>query len=114
MVIKLSDGFDLILGDNWLNKHRTHIDYDSKACILHKGNKKITIQSVITSKKKSMPQGNMLSTVQFKRAVNKGCTPLLIHLKNVDNKESSSRLEDNLIRFLVKEYEDTFQPICKP
>jgi hypothetical protein len=36
LVTKLTDGFDLILGDNWLNKHTTHIDYDSKACILKK------------------------------------------------------------------------------
>jgi hypothetical protein len=111
LVIKLSDGFDLILGDNWLNKHRTHIDYDSKACILHKGNKKITSQSMVTSKRKSMPQDNMLSTLQFKRAVKKGCTPILICLKDVQNKEPSSRLENNLIESLVKKYEDIFQPI---
>ena len=111
MVIKLSDGFDLILEDNWLNKHRAHIDYDSKVCILHKGIKKITIQSVITSKKKSMPQDNMPSSLQFKRAVKKGCTPLLIHLKDVQNKEPSSRLGNNLIGSLVKEYEDIVQPI---
>ena len=75
LVLKLSDGFDLILRDNWLNKHRAHIDYDFKACILHKGNKKITIQSVVTSKKKPMPQGNILLILQFKRTIKKGCTP---------------------------------------
>jgi hypothetical protein len=111
LVIKLSDGFDLILGDNWLNKHKAHINYDSKACILHKGNKKITIQSVVTNKKKFMSQDNMLSALQFKRAVKKGCTPLLIHLKDVQNKEPSSRLGNNLIGSLVKEYEDIVQPI---
>ena len=111
LVIKSSDGFDLILRDNWLNKHRAHIDCYSKACILHKGNKKIIIQSVITSKKKPMPQGNILSALQFKRAVKKGCTTLLIHLKNVQNKESTSTLENNLVGSLVKEYEDIFQSI---
>ena len=109
--IKLSDGFELILGDIWLNKDRAHIDYDSKACILHKGNKKITIHNVITSKKKAMSQGNMLSTLQFKRAIKKGYTPSLIHLKKLHNKESSSRLENNLVGCLVKEYENIFQPI---
>ena len=71
LVIKLSNGFDLILGENWLNKHRAHVDYDAKACILHKGNKKIIIQSVVTSKKKSMPQDNILLALQIKRAVKK-------------------------------------------
>ena len=111
LVIKISDGFDLILKDNWLNKYKTHIDYDFKACILHKSNKKIRIQSVVTSKKKSMPQDNMLSTLQIKIAIKKGRTPLLIHLKEVQNKEPSSRLENNLIRSFVKEYEYIFQPI---
>ena len=27
LIIKLNDGFDLILGDNWFNKHRAHINY---------------------------------------------------------------------------------------
>ena len=58
-----------------------------------------------------MPQDNILSALQFKRAVKKGCTPLLIYLKDVQNKEPSSRLENNLIGSLVKEYEDIFQPI---
>ena len=94
-----------------MNKYRTHIDYESIACILHKANKKITIQSVITSKKKYMPQDNILLALQFKRAVKKGCTLVLIHLKDVENEEPSSRLENNLIGSLVKEYEDIFQPI---
>ena len=88
MVIKLSDGFDLILGDNWLNKHRPLINYDSNACTLHKGNKKIIVQSVVTSKKKFKPQGKILLGLQFKKAIKKGCTPLLIHLKNVHDKKT--------------------------
>jgi hypothetical protein len=36
--------------------------------------------------------------LQFKRAVKKGCTPLLIHLKDVQNKEPSSRLKNDLYR----------------
>jgi hypothetical protein len=35
---KVSDGFNLILENNWLNKLRAHIDYDFKACILYKRN----------------------------------------------------------------------------
>ena len=88
LVIKLSDGFDLILVHDWLNKHRADINYVSKACILHKDNKKITIQSVVTSMRKSMPQGNILLALQFKRT-KKGCIPSPVHLKMVQNKESS-------------------------
>lgn len=120
LVTKLSDGFDLILGDNWLNKHRAYIDYDSKACILHKGNKKITISSVNTSKKKFKPQDKILSALQFKRVVKKGCQPLLIHLKKIESGEPlenspmesvSLKVEESFVGPLVKEYEDIFQPI---
>ena len=58
-----------------------------------------------------MPQDNMLSTLQFKRVVKKGRIPKLVHLKNVQNKEPSSRLKNNLVGSLVKEHEDTIQPI---
>ena len=47
------------------------------------------IQTVVTNKKKSMPQDNMLSTLQFKRAIKKDSTHFLIHLKDVHNEESS-------------------------
>lgn len=43
--------------------------------------------------------------------MNKGCTPILIHLKNAHNKDASSRLENNLVGSLVKDYEDIFQAI---
>jgi hypothetical protein len=65
-----------------VEKHRTHIDYDSKACILRKGIKKFTIQSVVTSVKKSVFQ-KAFSTLQFKKAIQKDCQPLLVHLKKV-------------------------------
>ena len=38
VVTKLCDGTDLILGDDWLNKYKAHVDYESKTCVLQKGN----------------------------------------------------------------------------
>ena len=132
LVTKLNDGFDLILGDEWLEKHKAHIDYESKACVLHKGNKTITIQSIITSKK-VFTQDKILSMLQFNRVVKKGCQPLLVQLKKVTNDgpledppikrrkvtdddpftllTSNFRLEDSLVGPLIKEYDDIFQAI---
>ena len=129
LVTKLSDGFDLVLGDEWLEKHKAHIDYEFKAFGLHKGNKKITIQSVITNKK-VFTQDKILSVLQFNRAVKKGCQPLLVQLKKVtddgpsrdpsmerrkviDDDPSTTwisnfRLEDSLVEPLIKEYDDIF------
>ena len=65
-----------------MEKHKAHIDYESKACVLYKGNKKITIQSVITSKK-VFTQDKILSALQFNKAIKKGFQPLLVQLKKV-------------------------------
>ena len=39
-VTKLSHGFDFIMKNEWLKKHKAHINYDSKTCVLHKSKKK--------------------------------------------------------------------------
>ena len=78
----------MILEDEWLKKHQALIDYESKACVLHKGNKKITIQSVITNKK-VFTQDKILSVLQFNRAVKKVCQPLVVQLKKVTNHGTS-------------------------
>jgi hypothetical protein len=72
LVTKLHNGFDLILGDDWLSKNKVHLDYESKTCILYKGNKKVTIHNVIASEKKVIPSKKFLLALQFKRAVRKG------------------------------------------
>jgi hypothetical protein len=124
LVTKLSDGFNLILGNNWLNKHRAHIDFTLKACKLRKCNKKITIR-MNTSKRKFKLQDKIFFALQFKRAIKKGCQPLLVHLKKIKSGESlekfpmesiSLRMEDSFVNLLIKEYEDNFQPIspCLP
>jgi hypothetical protein len=33
LVTKLNDGIDLIFGDNWWNKYKAHVDYESKPII---------------------------------------------------------------------------------
>ena len=37
---KLSDGTNLILGDEWLNKYKAHVDCESKTCVIHMGKQK--------------------------------------------------------------------------
>ena len=40
---KLSDGVDLILGDNWLVQHKARLDFESKCCVFYKGRRKMTM-----------------------------------------------------------------------
>ena len=88
LVIKLSDGFDLILVHNWLNKHRANINYVSKACILHKDNKK-NYNSKCGNKHEEV-HASRQHIISFAIQENKkGCIPSPVHLKMVQNKESS-------------------------
>lgn len=40
LIIKLSEAIYLILGDDWLLKHKAHVDLETKASILQSGKKK--------------------------------------------------------------------------
>ena len=42
---KLSDGTNLIFGDDWLNKYKAHVDYKFKTCVIQKGKQKISLQT---------------------------------------------------------------------
>jgi hypothetical protein len=63
LVTKLHDGFGLILGDDRLSKNKVHLNYESKSCILYKGNKKVTICNVIASEKNFITSKKILSAL---------------------------------------------------
>ena len=43
LVAKLSDGVDLILGNDWLVQHKAYMDFESKCCMFYKGRCKIKV-----------------------------------------------------------------------
>ena len=43
LVAELSDGVNLILGNDWLVQHKAHLDFKSKCCVFYKGRCKITV-----------------------------------------------------------------------
>ena len=45
VVTKLSDDTYFILGDDWLNKYKAHVDYESKIYVIQKGKRKISLQA---------------------------------------------------------------------
>ena len=101
LIIKLSDGFDMISEDNWLSKHKAHIDYDSKTCILHKGNKTI-YNSKCGNKQEECLKATCYQSCNKRKQIKRLYT-LLIYLRNAQKKESSSRLRINLVGSLMKE-----------
>jgi hypothetical protein len=92
MVTKLRDGIDLILGDDWLNKYKAHVNYDSKKCVIQNGKQKISLQANHFTHWAPKSSTKCLLAMQFKRAARKGAMTILFHVIKVDDEETSSQL----------------------
>ena len=112
VVTKLCDGTDLILGDDWLNKYKAHVDYESKTCVLQKGKRKISLQANPLTHWAPKSSTKCLSAMQFKRAVRKGAMPILFQLTKVDDEETSSQLVDTgCLTAVLEKFKDVFEPL---
>jgi hypothetical protein len=112
LVTKLSDGIDLILGDDWLNKYKAHVDYESKTCVIQKGKRKISLQANPLTHWAPKSSTKCLSAMQFKRVVRKGAMPILFQLTKVDDEETSSQLVNTgCLAALLEKFEDVFEPL---
>ena len=61
--------FDLILGIDWLSKHRAIIDCDKKTVVLRCSNQsEVIVHGVIFG-----PMSNVISAMQARRLLRKGC-----------------------------------------
>jgi hypothetical protein len=112
LVTKLGDGIDLIFGDDWLNKYKAHVDYESKTCVIQKGKRKISLQANPLTHWAPKSSTKCLSAMQFKRVVRKGAMPILFQLTKVDDEEISSQLVDTgCLAALLEKFEDVFEPL---
>ena len=65
--------FDLILGMDWLSKHRAIIDCDKKTIVLRCfDNSEVIVHGV-----RSGPMSNVISAMQARRLLRKGCEAFL-------------------------------------
>ena len=65
--------FDLILGMDWLSKHRAIIDCGQKTVVLRcYDQSKVIVQGI-----RSNPMSNVISAMQTKRLIRKGCETFL-------------------------------------
>ena len=102
----------LIFGDDWLNKYKAHMDYESKTCVIQKGKQKNSLQAKSLTHWAPKSSTKCLSTMQFKRAVRKGAMPILFQLTKVDDEETSSQLVDTWrLATLLEKFKDVFEPL---
>ena len=91
--------FDLILGMDWLSKHRAIIDCDKKTVVLRCSDK----SEVIVHGVRSGPMSNVVSTIQARRLLRKGCEAFLALV--LDFKRGKIELENIMV---VKDFSDVF------
>ena len=104
MITKLSDNTNLILGDDSLNKYKTHVDYEFRTYVIQKGKQKLSLQANLLTHWAPKALTKCLSAMLFRRAIRKGAMPILFQLTKVDDEETSSQLVDTwwLAAFLEK------------
>ena len=91
--------FDLILGMDWLSKHRAIIDCDKKTVVLRFSNQ----SEVIVHGVRSGLMSNVISAMQARRLLRKGCEAFLVLV--LDSKRCQIELENILV---VKDFLDVF------
>ena len=92
--------YNLVLGDNWLREKRSYIDYRTESIVIHQGKKRYTINP----KRVLDPQGReerktmsntiapMLTAMQTKRALGKGCELCVILVTKEDPELNAVKL----------------------
>ena len=91
--------FDLTLGMDWLSKHRAIIDCDKKTVVLRCFDQ----SEVIVHGVRSGPMSNVISAMQARRLLRKGCEAFLNLV--FDSKRCQIELENILV---VKDFSDVF------
>ena len=91
--------FDLIFGMDWLSKHRAIIDCDRKTAVLRCSYR----SEVIVHGVQSGPMSNVISVMQARRLLRKGCEAFLALV--LDSKRGQTELENILV---VKYFPDVF------
>ena len=91
--------FDLILGMDWLSKHWALIDYDKKTIVFSYSDQSEMIVHGVCS----VPMSNVISTMQARRFMRKGCEAFLALV--LDSKRGQIELENILV---VREFSNVF------
>ena len=83
--------FDLIMGMDWLSKHRAVVDYDQKTIVLRCSNQ----SEVIVHGIRSSAMSNVISAIQDRKLMRKGCETFLALI--LDSKRGQVDVEKILV-----------------
>ena len=118
--VNLSKSFDIILGNDWLSQYSATIQYNPVKLSLVQGTRHISVLPVkLKADVQPPPQlSPLLSALQVKRAVRKGCIPFLVNVTPVissDSATSTAHLPADLahqalLQPILTTYADVFPP----
>ena len=112
-VIDMLSDYQVIMGDEWLQKTKATFDFGTAKCAIHKYRKKFTLRSASRSQKYLRPPPvrknvKSLSLMQMKRALRKKNHVLMIQVSELDF--DLSKPADVRLKALLEEFEDVFPP----
>ena len=91
----LNDTFDIVLGDDWLLKHKAYLDFANRTCVLRQGTKRVTITAPSAVNTKPLVHSIMLSSTQLKTAVRQGAEVFVVVLQHTNTDEAVSEAQIN-------------------
>jgi hypothetical protein len=97
---KLNDSFQVVLGDDWLQKHKAYLDFADRTCVLRHGSKKLTLVAPTTVPKLSDAPNLLLSSTQLKSAVRHGAEVYVVML----HRQSETQTNIQLNAYQVGDY----------
>ena len=78
LVCKLSDGVNLILGNNYLVQHKACLEFQIECCVFYKGHHKMNMYMNLVHKQS--PNRHRLNVMQFNQSIDKGAISFLVQL----------------------------------
>lgn len=113
IIVPLDVPYDVILGDDWSDKRQAIMNYGDKTITVFEGKRKFCLKTVPKTKTKKRTN-IILSAMQAKRAMNKGCETKLILVSRIDASETVSESGDpdvklqTEIKAILGDYQDCF------
>ena len=114
-IVDLQIPFDLIIGDDWLTDHKAILQYVPSSVKSWKQGKQFVLKGKKdTSCKNDDPKLSLLTAMQTKRSLRKGCEAKLVMVTQLTDDQATGKDEDvkhasdEAMKALIEQYDDVF------
>ena len=114
-IVDLQIPFDIIIGDDWLTGHKAVLQYVPTMVKFYKSDRMFVLKgrkagNNMADASDNEPKVSLLSAMQTKRALRKGCEAKLVMVTHVADKDNDGMIKEagEGITALIKQYDDVF------